>query len=210
MPGVKIVNKYSFGLSLCPLVTGLLKPLPLPQCPAQSLAHRRHSGSVCGMNREGTFCKWGSETRDVKWLKSLAVQCWLRWFLADIIHSHTCIFHKLSIPVVIRRQKKSSGPALWILFCCRIWSSRSLLQGSRHQYVCLRGASLMILVDLWVMVAETVLEEGAGEGGQPPLPLCASVASSLALVPLLISTLLSPTSPPSTAFFGGGWNLNFR
>ena len=62
----------------------------------------------------------------------------------------------------------------------------------------------MILEDFWVMVAETVREEGAGEGGQPPLPLCASIASSLALVPLLISILLSPTSPPSTAFFWGG------
>lgn len=39
LPGEKIVNKYSFGLYLCPLVTGVLKPLPLPHCPAQSLAH---------------------------------------------------------------------------------------------------------------------------------------------------------------------------
>ena len=57
MPGEKILNKYSFVLYLCPLLTRILKPLPFPQCPAQSLAHRRHSGNVCGMNWEDMFYK---------------------------------------------------------------------------------------------------------------------------------------------------------
>lgn len=91
----------------------------------------------------------------------------------SFIHSHICIFHKSSIPVVTRRQK-SFGPALWILFYWRIWSSHSLLQGSRRQYVCLRGSSLMILEDFWIIVAETVREKaGKLERVASPLwPLC--------------------------------------
>lgn len=61
----------------------------------------------------------------------------------------------------------------------------------------------MILEDFWIIVAETVRDKvGKLERVANPLwPLCASIASSLAHVPLLISVLLSPTSPPSTGVF---------
>lgn len=64
MPEGKIVNKYSFVLYLCPLVTGILA-FALPQCSAQSLEHKRHSGNICGMNWEDMFfTNEDSETRD--------------------------------------------------------------------------------------------------------------------------------------------------
>lgn len=151
MPEGKIVNKYSFVLYLCPLVTGILSLCP-SQCSAQSLAHKRHSGNICGMNWEDMFYKWGlwdQRQNDLRlWQFSAG---WGDFQLISFIHSHICIFHKLSIPVVTRRQK-SFGPALWISFYWRIWSSHSLLQDSRHQYVCLRGSSLMILEDFWIIV----------------------------------------------------------